>query len=90
MWATGEWLLSLLDRGHRLGCHRPRIPDRVYFRGLLTRLVTGPLWFDIEAILERRLSDTTLRARRDEWIAVEVFDRLCGRCGRRIRQDRGP
>src|SRR5829696_1105547 len=46
------------------------------FPGLLIRLVTGSSWVDIEAILEHQVSDTTLRARRDEWIAAGVSDRL--------------
>ncbi|MFT3854546.1 MAG: transposase [Ilumatobacteraceae bacterium] len=61
---------------HPLGCHRPRVPNRLCFWGILLRLVTGAAWVDIEAILEHRVSDTTLRARRDEWIAAGVFDRL--------------
>lgn len=61
---------------HPLGCHRPRVPDRLCFWGILLRLVTGASWVDIEAILEYSVSDTTLRARRDEWIAAGVFDRL--------------
>jgi hypothetical protein len=36
--------------------------------GILIRLVTGASWVDIQAILDRQVSDTTLRARRDEWI----------------------
>ena len=48
----------------------------VCFWGLLIRLTTGSSWVDIEAILEHRVSDTTLRARRDEWIAAGVFERL--------------
>lgn len=62
---------------HPLGCHRPRVPDRLCFWGILIRLVTGSSWVDIEAILEHRVSDTTLRTRRDEWIAAGVFDQLC-------------
>ncbi len=46
------------------------------FRGIIIRLVTGALWVDIEAILEHRVSDTTLRARRDEWIDAGVFESL--------------
>jgi hypothetical protein len=42
----------------------------------LIRLVTGSSWVDIEAILGRQVSDSTLRARRDEWIAAGVFERL--------------
>jgi transposase len=61
---------------HPLGCHRPRISDRLCFWGILIRLTTGSSWVDIEAILEHRVSDTTLRARRDEWIAAGVFDQL--------------
>src|SRR4029450_4396494 len=57
---------------HPLGCHRPRVPDRLVFWGILIRLTTGASWVDIEAILEHRVSDTTLRARRDEWICGGV------------------
>ena len=61
---------------HPLGCHRPRVPDRLCFRGILYRLTTGSSWEDIEAILDFEVSDTTLRARRDEWIAAGVFDEI--------------
>ena len=61
---------------HPLGCHRPRVPDRVCFQGLLLRIVTGAAWETIEFLLDRQVSDTTLRARRDEWIAAGVFDQL--------------
>ena len=44
--------------------------------GILIRLTTSFPWVDIEAILEHQVSDTTLRARRDEWIDAGVFDRL--------------
>ena len=40
------------------------------------RLVTGASWVDIEAIMDFEVSDTTLRARRDEWISAGVFDQL--------------
>ncbi len=42
----------------------------------MIRLVTGVSWVDIEAILDFAVSDTTLRARRDEWINAGVFDEL--------------
>ena len=61
---------------HPLGCHRPRIPDEICFRGLLIRIVTGVAWETIEFLLDYQVSDTTLRARRDEWIRAGVFDRL--------------
>ncbi|MGH9235751.1 MAG: IS5 family transposase [Acidimicrobiales bacterium] len=76
VWAAVEPLLPRADRCHPLGCHRPRVPDRLCFRGLLIRLVTGASWVDIEAILDHQVSDTTLRARRDEWIDAGVFDTL--------------
>ena len=74
VWAAIEPLLPATVETHPLGCHRPRVPDRLCFWGILIRLVTGSSWVDIEAILEHRVSDTTLRARRDEWIAAGVFD----------------
>ena len=76
LWQTIEPLLPPPGDTHPLGCHRPRVPDRLCFRGILIRLVTGASWVDIEAILEHQVSDTTLRTRRDEWIAAGVFDRL--------------
>jgi hypothetical protein len=48
----------------------------VCFEGILVRLVTGCSWVDVEYLLGGRVSDTTLRARRDEWIEAGVFDRL--------------
>ena len=79
VWAAVKWLLPRPpDRGYPLGCHRPRIADAVCFRGIMIRLVTGASWVDVEAIMGFEVSDTTLRARRDEWIAAGVFDRLCG------------
>lgn len=61
---------------HPLGCHRRRVSDRICFQGLLIRLVTGSAWETIEFVMGYTVSDTTLRARRDEWIAAGVFDRL--------------
>lgn len=76
VWQTIEALLPD-PPAHPLGCHRPRISDRLCFRGILIRLVTGASWVDIESILDFAVSDTTLRTRRDEWIAAGVFDELC-------------
>jgi transposase len=76
IWRTVEPQLPQQVETHPLGCHRPRVPGRVCFRGILIRLVTGSSWVDIEAILDRQVSDTTLRARRDEWIEAGVFDAL--------------
>jgi transposase len=59
---------------HPLGCHRRRRPDRDCFEALLFRLVTGCSWA-VVAYLGKG-SATTLRSRRDEWLAAGVFDRL--------------
>jgi transposase len=76
IWQAVEPLLPRPVKTHPLGCHRPRVPDRLSFWAILIRLVTGSSWVDIEAILGHQVSDTTLRARRDEWIAAGVFDQL--------------
>ena len=89
IWRTVEALLPGRVDDHPLGCHRPRVADRLCFWGILIRLVTGSSWVDIEAILEHRVSDTTLRARRDEWIAAGGVRAAEGRSDRRVRPDRG-
>ena len=76
IWQTIEPLLPDRVDEHPLGCHRPRVADRLCFWGILIRLVTGSSWVDIEAILDHQVSDTTLRSRRDEWIAAGVFESL--------------
>jgi transposase len=76
VWKTIEPLIPVVSDDHPLGCHRRRIPDRLCFWGILIRLVTGCSWVTVEAILERRVSDTTLRSRRDEWVTAGVFDGL--------------
>jgi len=76
VWAAVEPTLPPTDETHPLGCHNPRVADRVCFRGLLIRLVTGSSWVDIEAMMDFVVSDTTLRARRDAWITAGVFDAI--------------
>src|SRR5664279_6555696 len=76
VWAAVEPLLPAPDRSHPLGCHRPRISDRICFEGMLIRLVTGCSWVDAEHLIGGAVSDTTLRARRDEWESIGVFDML--------------
>ena len=58
---------------HSLGCHRPRIDDAVVFDKLVEALVFGAGY---ERIADADCSATTMRRRRDEWIALGVFDRL--------------
>ncbi len=76
VWQAIEGLIPPPRDAHPLGCHRPRVPDRLCFWGILIRLVTGASWVDIEKILEGQVSDTTLRSRRDEWIDAGVFEAL--------------
>jgi transposase len=61
---------------HRYGGCRPRISDEICFRGLFWRFVTGAAWETVEVMIDRQVSDTTLRSRRDEWVAAGVFDDL--------------
>jgi transposase len=58
---------------HPLGCHRPRIPDRIIFEKLVQVLVFGCAYW---RIADDSCSATTLRRRRDEWIGSEVMDTL--------------
>lgn len=76
VWTAIEGLLPERIDEHPLGCHRPRVEDRICFRGILIRLVTGCSWTTVEALLDYVVSDTTLRARRDEWVTAGVFDLL--------------
>lgn len=55
---------------HPLGCHRPRILDRVVFDKLVQVLVLGASY---EKIADSSCSATTIRGRRDEWISAGVF-----------------
>jgi transposase len=60
-------LLPERKTSHPLGCHRPRIPDRVVFEKLVQVLVFGCAY---EKIADGSCSATTLRDRRDEWIEL--------------------
>ena len=77
VWAAIEPLIPApVAEVHPLGCHRPRVSDRLCFEGILIRLVTGCAWVDAERLLGNQVSDTTLRGRRDDWIDAGVFDAL--------------
>jgi transposase len=62
------------ETDHPLGCHRPRLADRDCFEAILFRLVTGCSW-DVAGRLGKG-SETTLRRRRDEWVAAGAYERL--------------
>ena len=74
VWAATAPLLPRRGDSHPLGCHRRRVADRTCFEGILVRLVTGCSWQTVEYLLGGAVSDTTLRARRDEWTAAGVFE----------------
>lgn len=76
VWEGLAELIPPIVDAHPLRCHRRRSPDRDCFEVMLVRLSTGCSWQDAEHLCGRRVSDTTARSRRDEWIAAGVFDVL--------------
>jgi transposase len=58
---------------HPLGCHNPRIGDRIVFDKLIQVAVLGAAY---ERIADSICSATTIRRRRDEWIDAGVFEAL--------------
>jgi len=73
LWDQFRALLPDRPDTHPLGCHRPRIPDRVVFDKLLAVLVFGCAY---QRIADATCSARTLRRRRDEWIAAGAVDAL--------------
>ena len=73
IWQQFSALLPEREVDHPLGCHRPRIPDRVVFEKLVQVLVFGCAY---HRIADEGCSATTLRDRRDEWIELGVIDAL--------------
>lgn len=73
LWDQFAELLPERIDDHPLGCHRPRIADRVVFDKLIQVLVLGAAY---ERIADTGCSATTIRRRRDEWITAGVFARL--------------
>jgi transposase len=73
LWVQFAALLPTHHDAHPLGCHRPRIPDRIVFDKLVQVLVFG---CGYRRIADHTCSATTLRRRRDEWITAGVAERL--------------
>lgn len=73
IWDQFAALLPVRDVPHPLGCHRRRIPDRLVFDKLVQVLVFGCAY---ARIADATCSATTLRRRRDEWIAAGVIEAL--------------
>ena len=73
VWAGIKPLIPAPVDNHPLGCHRRRAADRDCFEMMLVREVTGCSWEDAERLCGNKVSDTTARDRRDEWIKAGVF-----------------
>ena len=73
LWVQFHALLPVRQVHHPLGCHRPRIPDRLIFDKLIQVLVFG---CGYRRIADATCSATTLRRRRDEWISAGIADHL--------------
>jgi transposase len=58
------------DPSHPLGCHKPRIGDRIIFEKLIQVLRFGCSY---ESIADCTCGATTIRERRDEWIKAGIF-----------------
>jgi transposase len=73
VWQQFSVLLPERNVDHPLGCHRPRIPDRVVFEKLVQILVFGCAYWRIS---DEECSASTLRRRRDEWIEAGAMEAL--------------
>ena len=71
--ATVKALLPEHESDHPLGCHRPRVPERLVFEELVQVLVFGCAY---ERIADSSCSESTLRRRREEWIELGLMERL--------------
>jgi transposase len=58
LWEAVEPLIPASVSACPLGCHRPRIPDRVCLAGIVVRLATGCSWQDAERLLDGAVSDS--------------------------------
>jgi transposase len=73
IWDQFAELLPVHQGDHPLGCHRPRIPDRLVFDKLVQVLVFGCAY---HRIADATCSASTLRRRRDEWIELGIMATL--------------
>lgn len=73
LWDQFQALIPPVADTHPLGCHRPRIADRIVFDKLVQVLVFGAAY---AKIADQTCSATTIRTRRDEWITGGVFAKL--------------
>ncbi len=79
LWPLWEQCAALLPKrpviapSHPLGCHRPRVPDRVVFEHVVAALVHGSGY---ERIATPGCSDRTIRRRLKAWAATGLAEVL--------------
>jgi transposase len=73
IWDQFSALLPRRPGSHTLGCHRPRVSDRLVFDKLVQVAVFGCAYW---RIADATCSATTLRRGRDEWIGLGVMEQL--------------
>jgi hypothetical protein len=73
LWVQVAALVPVRQDTHPLGCHRPRIPDRIVFDKLIQIPVFG---CGYRRIADAICSATTLRRRRDEWITLGLAEEV--------------
>jgi transposase len=76
LWGQFSELLParpVYDPSHPLGCHRPRVSDRLIFEKLTQVLRFGCSY---ASIADCSCGATTIRERRDEWIKLGIFAKL--------------
>lgn len=73
LWDQFAALIPLHVDTHPLGCHNPRISDRIVFDKLVQILVLGASY---DKIADSACSATTIRRRRDTWITAGIFTQL--------------
>lgn len=86
LWDQFAALLPEHVDAHPLGCHNPRIPDRIVFEHVIAALVHGSGY---ERIASTACSDRTIRRRVKHWaqlgisehlhaLALQAYDRMIG------------
>ena len=73
VWDQFQALIPPVVDTHPLGCHRPRVNNRIVFDKIVESLKWG---IPYEGVGDSTCSATTIRRRRDEWIAEDLFERL--------------
>ena len=76
VWQAFEPLIPTPVDNHPLGRHRRRKSNYDCFCVMLVREVTGCSFEDAERLCGNKVSDTTVRSRRDEWVAAGIYEQL--------------